>query len=521
MARTIEALWQRAARYLESNQSAPARVMLESIFAQDATDFRACLALAGLEWRSGKVRDAAKWALSASEVAADAPSAIIATVHALLQVGETAAAHATVARVTASPAKLDSADLLRLASECQALGQHADARALLERAREKGIPDIPFRFMHAMELGFAGHLDTASSELESCIAAGTRYGRVYVEAARLRRATAADNHLQIIEDKLAKAAPDGEDAAALEFARYKEFEDLGRFDDAWAALSRGNAIMASSMRHDPGREAALLDRLLDLCTESFLRHAPSGAKTGPRPIFIIGMTRSGTTLLDRLLGAHPDVLSAGELHDFGQQLRWVADHPGRLAPDETMLMRLPTLDFQELGRRYLTQTRWRANGRPYFTDKRPGNWVVAGLIAKALPEACILNMVRDPIDVCFSNFRAFFSHAYPWSYELRTLASQYRQYAKGMRHWHAVLPGRILDVPYRKLVSEPEATLRVVLSHCGLPWNPACLDARRNEAPAATLSFEQVRRPLHRRSFEAWQPYARQLAPLRQALADP
>ncbi len=520
MARSVEVLWQRAMRYLNGGQRLPARAMLEAILTQDPTHLDAHLSLARMDWASGRVRSAVRSALAAAKLVNGEPGAIIATVTVLLQVGEMATAHELLALATRALGSLDGSDLLRLAGEYQSLGQHVDALACFERARAVGMDGVQFRFMHAMELAFNGRLEDAASELESCIASGASFGRIFVEAARLRCATPADNHLSTIDVRLAAAPPDSEDRAALEFARYKELEDLHRFEEAWTALSNGNTTMARRLRHDPVRAAELLDRQLGMCTDEFLRSDDMAHEDEPQPIFIIGMTRSGTTLLDRLLGAHPDVRSAGELRDFGQQLRWGADNPSRLAPDEVMLARLPALDYAELGRRYLEQTRWRANSRRYFIDKRPENWIVAGLISKALPRARILNMVRDPMDVCFSNFRAFFSGAYPWSYDLDVLAAHYRQYALATQHWHRVLPGRILDVSYAELVRDPESTMRGVLAHCDLAWDRACLDLSSNEAPVATLSFDQVRQAVHQRSFKAWQPYANHLEPLRAALQD-
>ena len=518
MARSVEALWQRAMKYLNTGQLSPARAVLESILVQDPAHLGAHLSLARMAWANGRVRSAARYALAAAKLVRDDPAAIIATVTVLLQVGEMATAHELLTLAIRAADSLDETNLLRLAGEYQSLGQHVDALACLERARATGTDSAEFRFMYAMELAFNGRLEDAASELEACIASGVSFGRIFVEAARLRRATPSDNHLSTINLRLAAALPDSEDRAALEFARYKELEDLQRFEEAWTALASANATMANRVRYDTAHAAELLDRQLAMCTSEFLRSDDSVHDDGPQPIFIIGMTRSGTTLLDRLLGAHPDVRSAGELRDFGQQLRWVADNPSRLAPDEVMLARLPTLDYAELGRRYLEQTRWRASSLRYFIDKRPGNWVVAGLIAKALPHARILNMVRDPMDVCFSNFRAFFSNAYAWSYDLDALAAYFREYAMAMRHWHRVLPGRIFDVSYAELVRDPQSTLRGVLAHCGLAWDRACLDPSRNDMPVATLSFDQVRNAVHQRSFKVWQPYARQLEPLRAAL---
>jgi len=310
--------------------------------------------------------------------------------------------------------------------------------------------------------------------------------------------------------------PGSYERAAMEFARYKELEDLGRYDEAWDALARGNALVYARHNHDPEFTRRLFEKFTATCTPEFVQ--PSGvAHAGPQPIFIIGMPRSGTTLLDRMLGNHSQVASVGELDDFARQLRWASDHCTTL--DDTVIERLPRLDYAELGRRYLEQTQWRAGDKPFYTDKLPRNWMVAGLIRRALPQARILHMVRDPMDVCFSNYRALFADAFAHIYDLDALASHYRAYRNTLAHWHQVMPGQILDVHYADLVQDAEGTLRKVLEFCGLPWEPGCADLTRNRSAVATLSAAQVREPVHKRFVDSWRRYERQLAGLKQALA--
>ena len=204
------------------------------------------------------------------------------------------------------------------------------------------------------------------------------------------------------------------------------------------------------------------------------------------------------------------------IDDFAFQLRWAADHTKTL--DDTVIERLSRIDFAQLGRRYLDQTQWRAEGKPFYTDKLPRNWMIAGLIAKALPQARILNLVRDPMDVCFSNYRALFADAFAHIYNLEALASHYQVYRRTMEHWCAAMPGRILNVPYAELVENPEGTLRTVLDFCHLPWEANCADLTRNRSAVSTLSAVQVREPVHKRFIDSWRRYERQLAPLQRAL---
>jgi hypothetical protein len=264
-------------------------------------------------------------------------------------------------------------------------------------------------------------------------------------------------------------------------------------------------------------EAALFDAVIARCDAEFTRE-PRHRFDGPMPIFIVGMPRSGTTLLERILGNHSQVTPAGELADFSRQWRWVTDRHGQRLLDAALVEGAGETDFAEVGRRYLEQSQWRAGGRPYYVDKLPPNFMLAGFIRRALPQAKIVHMTREPMDLCFSNYRALFGDAFAYSYDLDALAAHHRQYRRLMAHWHAVMPGAIHDVDYAALVQDTEAAMRALLAHCGLPFEAGCLDTAGNPAPVATLSSAQVREPIHGRALGEWKPYAAQLTGLRRAL---
>jgi tetratricopeptide (TPR) repeat protein len=517
MSRSEERLWERARRYVAEGQSAAARITLEALLQRIPNSAAVHLQLGGLAYAEDRLRDCTRHTIDAAKVLPDDVDAILQIVLTLLQVGETVLAR----RCLDSPAIARSRDavaLARLAGARQMVGDHPEALQLLDRAMALGHDNADFRYIRAVQLLFNGKAEQAESELKTCLRMGSTYGRASVTLARLHRQSRESNHVDYIRTQLQRVAKGSEDHAAFEYALYKELEDLGEHDAAWAALERGSAVMFARLEYDAAWESRIIDGLTAFFTADFLTQAAAQPQQGPQPIFIIGMPRSGTTVLDRILGNHSQVLSAGELGDFARAVRWGADHKSIQPIDETILQRAPQVDFAQVGARYLAQTQWRAGGRSHFVDKLPINWIQAGFIRRALPGARILHMTRDPMDACFSNFRAFFGVGYAYSYNFDALAAHYRQYRRLMDHWHDAMPGQILEVPYARLVADAESVTREVLDFCGLPYEAGCAELDRNTAPVATLSSQQVREPIHQRAIGEWQRYARQLEPLRVAI---
>ncbi|HEV2606911.1 MAG TPA: sulfotransferase [Xanthomonadaceae bacterium] len=512
----VERFWRRAQNYLATEQIEAGRAALESLLVRDPTYIHAHLLLGGIAWKQDRMGEAVRHALDAARVVTDDGFSLLTVIRGLLHVGEFVAARQCLQRPFFARTG-DAETLAQAAALSHLLGDHPASLALYERAHAAGMDTLEVRLDLATELSFNGRFKEAEAELEYCATKGATNGRVYVELARLRRQTPERNHLQLLERRFALAAPGSMDKAAIEFARYKELEDLGRHDEAWAALARGNALMAALTRYDSAREERLHDGLRAAFADVVT--IDGSAREGPIPIFIIGMTRSGTTVLERILGNHSRVESAGELGDFVRQLRHVAGRCTQSMLDERILERLPSLDYAEVGTRYLAQTQWRANGRPFFVDKMPFNWLLAGPIRRALPQARILHLVRDPMDVCFSNLRAFFGDAHGWSYDQTRLVHYFRRYLQMMAHWHAVMPGQILDVGYTGLVRDPETMARRVFAFCGLDYEEGCLDLSRNQTAVATLSMAQVRGGIHARTSEEWRPYASHLEELRATAA--
>jgi tetratricopeptide (TPR) repeat protein len=509
-------LWEDGQQQISGGRLDAARSSFENLVQIDPWHVPGRLLLASVLLAQGRVRGAAEQSKYAAFALPNDANLICRVAQCLVKVGEINAAracmrHPEIGRSRSGPA------LAALAHIYQGLNLHAESLALMDRARALGFDNPDFRYFRAIQLQFNGRVAEAESELEACLRLGPTFGRASLTLARLRKWSVEDNHLQFIRRRLEAVEHGSEDHAAFEFAQYKELEDLGRYEEAWAALQRANAVMHERLKHRVQDEQDLFDAVMARCDGEFTR-PPAHRFGGPMPIFIVGMPRSGTTLLERILGNHSQVMPAGELADFSRQWRWVADQHGHRLLDRAMVEAAGEVDFAEVGRRYLEQTQWRADGRPYYVDKLPPNFMLAGFIRRALPQAKIVHMGRDPMDLCFSNYRALFGDAFAYSYDLDALAAHHRQYRRLMDHWHVVMPNAVHDVHYTALVQDTEATTRALLDFCGLPFEPGCIDTAGNPAPVATLSSAQVRERIHTRAIREWQPYAPQLAKLRQAV---
>ncbi|MGH8192501.1 MAG: tetratricopeptide repeat-containing sulfotransferase family protein [Rhodanobacteraceae bacterium] len=511
---SVDALWRQVQLYMGAGNTAGARDALVSLLQRQPRHAAAHMTLSHIAWADGRVRDAARHALDAASDLPPEPMSIVAVGMALLRAGETVAArtcleHPLLTRVQSGSVVMCAAGLRR------ELGEDTEALTLLERAHALGVDGAEFRFARGLEFLFCGHPRDAEADLEASLSMDPAACAAALELARLRKQTPERNHLDDFDRRRRLVVRGTQDHAALEFARYKELEDIRRYEEAWEALVTANAIMQALYPCNPASMRQQVDGLVEQCARHFFG-ADCGTPDGPQPIFILGLPRSGTTLLDRLLGSHSQVISVGELEDFSRQLCWEANQ--RTMLDTRMLQRLPGLDYRQIGRRYLMQTQWRAPGARFFIDKQPWNHMLAGLIHRALPQARLLHLVRDPMDVCFSNFRALLGARYAYSFNLDTLGDHFLEYRRLMAHWHTVMPERILQVRYHDLVADTEATMRKVIAFCGLDWEPACVDPSHNPTAIGTLSAMQARGSIHPRAFGEWRRYERQLAGLQQLL---
>lgn len=385
------------------------------------------------------------------------------------------------------------------------------ALKFLDEAR-RADPDYPSTLLaRAQVLTYLGRFDEAADDIKRSMRRAPEIAQGHWLQAWVSRQTKDRNHVAAIQRELARPGRSPNDIALLSFALHKELDDLGDYSGAWSALVQGCRAKRSRSSYDTGATRALVAELAKF--EALRIPDATADSAAPTPIFIVGMHRSGTTLLEQLLAGHSSIAALGELYDFTSAMRFVTDHHCKGVIDQTIVERASTIDLREAGARYLTGLAWRIEGAGYFTDKLPSNFLNVGFIAHALPNAKILHMVRDPIETCFSNLRELFSDANAYSYDLGELADYYLLYLEVMDAWRARFRGRILDVEYARLVAKPEEELRRVAGFCGLPFESSMLDMRARQS-VVTASAVQVRNRIEAREKPKWLPYESFLAPL-------
>jgi tetratricopeptide (TPR) repeat protein len=478
-------------------------------------DASAQLKLAQLYLRNGEYRHARESALQASRSGELPPQAACELVPMLQSFNEVPAMLDCIDRMR--PLERMPVPLLIGVAAALCYANLADRAVEFVDEARRVAPDYPDTLLgRARLLTYLGRFDEAGQDIARLLQLVPQATQGYWLQAGLRRQTPQTHHVHAIHAQMQRPGWAAEDAAMLCFAMHKELDDLGDHEAAWNFLTLGCRAKRSTLHYRAEESRALFDALARF--EPSRRVVPVAEPGGATPIFIVGMHRSGTTLLEQLLDGSPDVRGIGELYDFTNAMRYATDRHCRGAVDLGIAQRAADVDFADVGKRYMEGVAWRLQGERSFTDKLPSNFLNLGFICEALPQAKILHMTRDPVETCFSNLRELFSEANPYSYDMAELADFHRGYRALMRHWHKRYPGRILDVAYERLVGDPQAVMREVCAFCGIDFDPAMLDIDSNRRAVVTASAVAVRGGIHRRSQPKWMPYARFLQPLIEAL---
>jgi Flp pilus assembly protein TadD len=361
-----------------------------------------------------------------------------------------------------------------------------------------------------------GRLTEACRAFEQAIDLAPARFAYYDNLAAVRQVVAGERYFTALQHmvKDPAAVPIAE-RVHLHFALAKAYEGMAKPASAFHALVEGNKLKRQQINYDEAATLRLMERQRQLFGRDFVVARQGCGEPSALPVFIVGMTRSGTTLIEQILASHPQVFGAGELNLFDQAAGAIRQLLPGSPPFPDMITAMSADHFRNLGRLYLDGIARRAPQARRITDKMTGNFLVCGLIHLALPNATIIHAVRDPVDTCMSSFAVNFTRGNEHAYDLAELGRYYRHYRALMAHWHAVLPpGRILDVHYEELVGDLEGVARRLLAHCGLTWDARCLEFHRTERPVRTASASQVRRPIYRDSVGRWRKYEAFIAPL-------
>jgi tetratricopeptide (TPR) repeat protein len=401
------------------------------------------------------------------------------------------------------------------------MGDASKAAACYRRAIELN-PGVPANYMslgHALKT--LGDQGGALEAYRGAIARKAEFGEVYWSMANLKVFRFDEAEVAAMEQQLARPDLEANADVHFRFALGKAYEDKGDFDTAWQYYDSGNQRQRKRVVHDPVQFEVRHEEIRDVFDREFLaRHAGAGYEA-PDPIFIVGLPRSGSTLIEQILASHSQVEGTAELPALGR----LAVSVGRYRPDHRQyplsVRDLRSKDFRAYGKQYIEETRaQRFTDSPFFTDKLPNNFSHVGFAHLILPNAKIINARRHPFDSCLGSYKQLFGAGQDFTYDMTELALYYREYHEIMQHWHEVLPGKVLDVHYEETVTDLETQVRRILDHCGLPFEEACLRFHETRRAVRTASSEQVRQPLYSSALGYWRHYEKHLQVWRDELGD-
>ncbi len=502
-----------AAAHHRAGRLEDAEAIYREILRRDPRNLEALRLLALIAMKTEHYGQAESLLKRAVAIAPDFLAAWIDLSRAQLERHELQAALASIERaVQLSP---HSANVhMNLANAQARSGHHDQAVASYRRAIELG-PDLPGGY-----LGLGNTLKTIGQQTEAieayrhATAMRADLSEAWWSLSNLKTFRFENHEIETMQRQL--EAPELSDEARVQFcfALAKASEDLGDYARAFELYDRGNRTRRAQEHYDPVETEAINDRIMKVFDAGFLTQHAGLGHPDPAPIFVVGLPRSGSTLIEQILASHSLVDATHELPEAGRLIQQInrTRHDRITYPEAVRDFAGET--WAALGRTYIDQTRKHRRDAPYFIDKMPNNFASIGLLNLALPNAKFINARRHPLDTCLSCYKQLFARGQPFTYDLMELGEYYLQYDRMMAHWHAVLPGRVLDVHYESVVADQAAQTRRLLEFCGLPWEDACLRFYETERAIRTASSEQVRRPIYSSAIGVWRHYSQQLAGL-------
>lgn len=494
---------------LRGNQLAEAKRLSEQITKVFPTEPDGWVFQARVAQRESNYRDAAQFAGRAVEHAPQRLDVHLVQAECAIYAGQIAQAIETLKYVQSHPA-CDEDMFMRTSRLYTQLGRHQAAYDCAVAAQRQKPNSVNLAYLVASAAIALGKMDEAEMLLDKIISITPEEGDTYYNRSTLRKQTDNSNHIDAIKARITRSQAHDPRLAPLHYALGKELEDLGQAKDSFLAYAKGAAARRAKLAYKVEDDVETANILISTFSEDWNKKIQKGPNTSG-PIFILGLPRSGTTLVDRIVSAHPQVSSLGEVNDVAYGVIR-AGYPASSKSD--LIRQSAKSDMQQLGENIWTAFQGYGENTAFLIDKTPANFLYLGLIAKALPNARIIHMKRHPMASGYAMFKVLFRMGYPFSYDLEDIGDYYVAYHRLMAHWHRLFPGRILDVQYEALIDDQERCSRQIINHCGLSWDEACLNFHQNAAPTATASAAQVRRPLYRDARDLWRQHEDTLQPL-------
>ncbi len=516
LAGALDPRLQTAARALVDNDIPTAEHLLREHLRQTPNDSGALRMLAEVGGRLGRFDDALAMLDHALQIAPGFTAARFNRALVLYRVGRYAEALDELERLLAAEPDNGSYHNLK-AAVLSNIGELGGALEHLEvaLAARPTQPKVWMSYGHSLKT--IGRRDDGVAAYRRAIALEPRLGEAWWSLANLKAAVFTEDDITAMTATLARDDLQNEDRFHLHFALGKALEDIGDTERSFHHYSEGNRLRRSEIDYDPRTYTRRVEKAGALFTPQFFAERSGAGLPGRDPIFIIGMPRSGSTLIEQILSSHPLVEGTQELPDILTLARREAAADGADYPDT--LAAIAFERFAELGAEYLDRTRiQRHTDRPYFIDKMPNNWMHAGFIHLILPNAKIIDARRHPLGCCFSNFKQHFALGQHFSYSLSDMGKYYASYVAMMAIIDDVLPAKVHRVYYEAMVNDTEQQVRQLLDYCGLDFDPACLNFHETDRAVRTASSEQVRRPIFREGLDQWRQYDQWLGPLRDSL---
>ncbi|MDJ0748343.1 MAG: sulfotransferase [Woeseiaceae bacterium] len=398
-------------------------------------------------------------------------------------------------------------------------GEHDNAIEFFEKALEREPANASALAGIGHVLKTVGRQEEAIATYRKCIEHNPGHGETWWSLANLKTFEFSDAEVDTMLAQVESGQLPDEPLANFEFALGKAFEDREDYERSFEFYDRGNTNRRQRERYDPVQTADSHDEFISIFSKEFLAQHEGSGDDSDAPIFIVGLPRSGSTLIEQILASHPDVEGTHELPDLGRVARSIGLSRSDRKAYPRAVVELGAGELAQLGADYLERTRrHRPEGLAHFTDKLPNNYVHVGFLHLILPNAKIINAKRHPLDSCLGSFKQLFARGQPFTYDQFELGEFYLEYQRLMEHWHEVLPGKVLDVQYEHVVEDLEVQVRRILDYCGLAWDDACLRFWETDRAVKTASSEQVRKPIYSSAKHRWRNYEQHLGPLIEVL---